>query len=80
MKTIAERWAEFAANVLPASAPAAQRVEMRRAFYAGFESALTAGLDIADESGDSDDIGATMFQRLHDECQQFAAAVAAGHA
>jgi hypothetical protein len=80
MRTVAQQWAEFEKLVLPPDAGRTQRTEMRRAFYAGFQGALMAGIEMADESKDSDDIGVTMIQRLHDECQQFACQVAAGRA
>jgi hypothetical protein len=71
MKTVAELWASFESAVIPESAGAVQRREMRRAFYAGFRGALIAGVQMADESGDDDDLGVTMIQRLHDECNAF---------
>lgn len=80
MKTIAQRWDEFAGVVMPPNCHPTQTREMKRAFYAGFQAALVAGLEMADESKDNDDIGATMIQNLHDECQRFAAEVAAGRA
>lgn len=80
MRTVAQQWEQFEALVLPAAASKTQRTEMRRAFYAGFQGALMAGIEMADESKDSDDIGVTMIQRLHDECQAFAASVATGRA
>lgn len=80
MKTIAERWTEFEAAVMPKGAGSLQRVEMRRAFYAGFQCSLFAGLEMAAESGDNDDIGATMIQRLHEECSRFMHDVRAGRA
>jgi hypothetical protein len=45
---IAEQWSTYAAQVLPRDAPKVQRVETRRAFYAGALTlfrALIAGLD-----------------------------------
>lgn len=80
MKTAAQQWASFEAIVMPASAGDVQRMEMRRAFYAGFHSALACALEAADESGDNDDLGATMIERLHQECAQFAREVQAGRA
>lgn len=80
MRTVAQQWAQFETLVLPPTAGKTQRTEMRRAFYAGFHGALMAGIEMADESGESDDIGVTLIQRLHDECQQFALDVAAGRA
>lgn len=80
MKTVAQQWASFEESVMPKNAPSIQRIEMRRAFYAGFYSALMAGLQMANESGDDDDLGATMMQALHDECARFMADVREGRA
>ena len=67
-------------RVMPTGATAIQRREMKRAFYSGFHAALIAGIEMADESGANDDIGCTMIQRLHDECQRFAVDIQAGRA
>lgn len=80
MKTVAQRWDEFRAGVIPKGAGPTQVQEMRRAFYAGFSSSLQAGIEMADESKDNDDVGATMIQKLHVECRAFAQAVASGRA
>jgi hypothetical protein len=80
MITVAQEWATFESAVLSPSAPAIQRSEMRRAFYAGFYGALQAGLRMADESGDDDDLGATMMESLHQECIRFSKDVGAGRA
>lgn len=78
MKTIAQAHAEWAAHVMPPNVHESQKVEMRRAFYSGFYSALHAMYDMAGESGESDDVGVTMIERPHRECRQFVANVQAG--
>lgn len=80
MLTIAQRWQQFEANVIPRTAGRHQRQEMRRAFYFGFWSALQAGIEMADESGDDDIKGVLMIQALHDEAKKFRDDVAAGRA
>jgi hypothetical protein len=80
MKTIAEHWREFEQMVLPPMASTIQRREMRRAFYAGFQSCLSAAIEIGTTSDGDDKQGAEMLQRLQDECQQFVAAVLDGQA
>lgn len=80
MKTIAQRWAEAEKVMCPPGCHPTQRQEVRRAFYMGFWSCLQAGLEMANESGDNDDIGATMIERMHQECRDFSANVAAGKA
>ena len=62
---MAEQWDQFARQVLPASASAAQKQEMRRAFYAGAQ-AIFAGVimlaadnlyvDLADEFFERQDL------------------------
>lgn len=80
MKTVAERWAMFEALVLPRNVGSVQRQEMRRAFYSGFQEALTAGIEMADESGADDELGVRLIQSLHEECQRFGKAIQAGKA
>lgn len=80
MRTVAQWWEMFDAMVVPKDAHPIQRSEMKRAFYAGFTSALRAGIHMADESGDDDDAGAAMMENLHVECQRFAAEVLNGQA
>lgn len=79
MRTIAEQWSAFESAVLH-GAPPIQCQEMRRAFYAGFHSALMSGIEMAGESKDNDDIGATMMDNLHKECLRFVEDLNAGRA
>ncbi len=81
MRTIAQRWAEFEAAILdPIGAGDLQRKETRRAFYAGFQASLTAGIEMAEESGDDDEAGVLMIAALHEECLQFSGEIAMGRA
>lgn len=74
--TVAQLWYEFSHRVLPPTAPEIQRIEMRRAFYAGFYGCITASVEIADQcQGHS---AALAFQTLDDECRLFAQAVQDG--
>lgn len=75
--TVAQLWYEFSHRVLPPTAPEIQRIEMRRAFYAGFYGCITASVEIADQCPDEDE-GALAFQTLDDECRRFARAVLDG--
>lgn len=79
MKTVSERWREFE-TILPRGSSALQRREMRRAFYAGFYSALMAGIEMADQTGDDDEAGVQQIEALHVECRRFAADVRSGYA
>jgi hypothetical protein len=80
LKTIADWWADFESNVLPKGAGPIQHQEMRRAFYAGFHAALLAGFEMADASGDNDDLGATMMDRMYREAIAFSKSVTEGKA
>jgi hypothetical protein len=80
MITVAQEWATFESAALSIHASAIQRSEMRRAFYAGFFGALVAAGRVADESGDDDELGATMLESLHQECIRFSKDVGAGRA
>jgi hypothetical protein len=80
MSTIADEWAKFAAAVLPEDAPVAQRVMMRRAFYAGatgFVSALSGGLRAAEVEVEDPN---TAMQRLGQELDEFSREVWHGRA
>jgi hypothetical protein len=49
---IEEAWKDYEAKVIPPGAPQVQRIESRRAFYAGakgFLDGLLAGLGVGDE-------------------------------
>jgi hypothetical protein len=72
MMTIAQRFDELMRRVMPPDVPPIQRVEMRRAFYAGAKSMLDAGLEIADLS---DDDAVVVLQAFHRECHEFGQAV-----
>jgi hypothetical protein len=75
---VAEQWAAFATLILePIDAPRLQRIEMRRAFYAGFHAALIVEFAIAELS---DDAGVAVLNGLHDECKAFAREIAEGRA
>jgi hypothetical protein len=50
MNIIARQWDMFSTLVIPADAPQIQRIEMRRAFYAGFEGALKVAWEIGETS------------------------------
>lgn len=68
---IEREWLSFAERVLPANAPAIQRQEMRRAFFAGagrlFES-LTNAVGTDDVS---EDAGMDIMQGVEDEIRAF---------
>jgi hypothetical protein len=75
--SIEREWLEFARTILPADAHESQRVEMRRAFFAGAATALhlLAGLAEAPE-----DRAVESLESLHEECREFARRIARGQA
>lgn len=66
--SIAAWWDDFAARVLPEDAPEVQRVEMRRAFYAGVASLLITQKKLADLT---DDEGAAALDKIEREYTAF---------
>lgn len=79
MNTIQNQWQHFEDLVMPKNAPAIQKREMRRAFYAGAEAVLRLQFNIGDSSV-SEDAGVAMIKGMHDECILFATQIAAGDA
>lgn len=77
--TVAGAWEEFSSRVLHPNSPPIQRIEMRRAFYAGYYSNIIACVEIADQVQD-DDAAVAEYQKLDDECRAFAEAVGRGEA
>lgn len=77
--TVASAWEEFSSRVLHPASPEIQRIEMRRAFYAGYYSNIIACVEIADQVQD-DDAAVAEYQKLDDECRAFAEAVGRGEA
>jgi hypothetical protein len=71
MKTlsIVDGWQDFAASVIPLSAPPAQYMDMRMAFYAGAVMILEATEKIAAIGNDNTCV--EMLERLHVERRAF---------
>lgn len=68
---LAIMWASYEAQVIPANAHETQRVETRRAFYAGAHGVLQLLNSVAETL--SDDDGAAVIQQVHDEIAAFVA-------
>jgi hypothetical protein len=78
--TLAEQWQSYEAGVIPRTASPVQRVESRRAFYAGAQALfeiLTRGASDGDEVTDDDE---QLMLRVNAEIQAFIADVKAGRA
>jgi hypothetical protein len=73
-KRIEKEWLDFERRVMPKNAPAVQRQEMRRAFYAGVSTALIMAFALGDDDA-SEDEGAAVLESMHQECIEFAAQV-----
>lgn len=79
-KSLAGEWADFAAKIIPANASDVQRVECRRAFYAGAQSmfvCVTGQLDAGTEPTDADMI---YMDSLQAELKDFCDDIVAGRA
>jgi hypothetical protein len=79
VKTVAERWQEFALGVINVDAPPEQRSEMRRAFFAGAYSILGVCMGISEDSV-SEDQGIEILEATRKELEQFFADVKDGKA
>jgi hypothetical protein len=78
VNTIRDAWLDFESKVIDADASPLQRIEMRRAFYAGATSVVLMHVGpIADAS---EAAGVAMIQGLIDECFAFAGRVKEGAA
>lgn len=79
MNTLADQWAAFETKCVPSDAGMLQRIETRRAFYAGALSyAYVVKLIGADSI--SEDAGVAMLEGLTDELKRFRAELQAGRA
>lgn len=70
MKTIEQEWMEFNRDVIPKDAGSVQRLEMKKAFFAGAYMALTKLSSISLQT--NEDVAVTMIENLHRECRDFA--------
>jgi hypothetical protein len=69
-KLIEKAWTNFEKNVISSAAPAVQRKEMRRAFYAGVFSLLQEMKRLGDEDV-SEEIGINALEGIEAECREF---------
>lgn len=83
MQTVKDLWDQFESAVLPKGCHPVQRVETRRAFYAGAWAMFNLSVQAADETPDTpagEAAGAELMDRLHKECLAFKDMVEAGKA
>lgn len=77
MNTLQALWQSYADDVLPKDAPTVQRIETRRAFYAGAQAFFGVMTNMADAS---DDAGVAVLEGLRQELRSFVADVESGAA
>ncbi len=77
---MAEQWDQFARAVLPPNAPAVQRQEMRRAFYAGAQGILFKVIQSFAPESEPTDADLQVMTDLERELSDFAELVKAGRA
>lgn len=75
---MAEQWDQFARGVLAPDAPAIQRKEMRRAFYAGAQSILFRVIEAFAPESEPTEADLQVMTDLHEELQDFAKLVKRG--
>jgi len=78
METVAQMWESFS-KVIPADAPDVQRIEMRRAFYAGVWGLLCSAKAVGRDEV-SEEAGVAYFESVDAECRAFQADLLAGRA
>lgn len=77
---MAEQWDQFARGVLHPNAPAIQRQEMRRAFYAGAQSILFRVIQSFAPESEPTEADLQIMQDVHEELQAFGQAIKEGRA
>ena len=71
MKHVEKEWASYEAEVVPAEASDVQRLETKRAFYAGAWALLCMILHKTQEIEEDDPAGQSFLKALHDELESF---------
>lgn len=70
MRSVKNEWDSFEKSIIPIGAPEIQRIEMRRAFYAGATSLLQLMLDLGEDDV-TEDGGMMVIEGLRQECRAF---------
>jgi hypothetical protein len=73
-------WRSYAERVIPAGAPDVQRIECRRAFYAGARAYLTAMLKFLDPGEEPTGADIALLDGVSQELNQFVRDVEEGRA
>ena len=69
-KLFQKQWQDFEKSVIPPNAPAVQRQEMRRAFYAGASAMFNLTRKLGDEDVDEDE-AVLVLEGLEQELAEF---------
>ncbi len=77
---MAEEWDKYARLVLPSDAPLVQKMETRRAFYAGAQSILFRVIQSFAPESEPTDADMQIMEDLHQELHDFAQSVKDGRA
>lgn len=67
--TVAEIWASFERGIMPSNAPDVQRIETKRAFYAGFLKSFALVKEIGQAL--EEDAAVAELERIERELMQF---------
>jgi len=79
-RALSEEWETFNAKVVPPKAPPMQRLEMRRAWYAGAAAMLGLVSGGLDEDREPTDLDIAYLESIHQELVAFARDLATGKA
>jgi hypothetical protein len=73
-KTIKEAWNSFETHIIPKNAPALQKIEMKKAFYAGAWGMVNILINLEDKEGDNmtDEKMEEYIDKLFKECLEIA--------
>jgi len=77
---LADEWRDFEIRVLPIDAPEVQRIEMRRAFYAGAHVLFCGLINILEPGTEATDNDLKAMDSIKAELDQFLADVKGGAA
>lgn len=79
MNTLQSQYESYSTFVMPKTASETQRIETKRAFYAGAMACFQLQQGIA-AGNISDDAAVQMLEGMHDELRRFATEISAGRA
>lgn len=78
MNSVQSEWDSFVSCVLPKDAPAIQKSEMEKAFYAGAHAAFNLFIQVANDDSTSEEAKEAIMNGLLHETAQYGRDVGAG--